>query len=83
MFRVNNKDTKTKPIGVVTVSFDVNQNVNIFTQLTESKIEIKPRKKKIYCLLWTDFTTCPNDFIVDFEQISDGWEAKGDIDDTN
>ena len=31
MFRVNNKDTKTKPIGVVTVSFDVNQNVNIFT----------------------------------------------------
>ena len=32
---------------------------------------------KIYCLLWTDFTTSPIVFIVDFEQLSAGWEAKG------
>ena len=34
-------------------------------------------KIKTYCLLWTDFTTSPNVFIVDFEQVSIGWEAKG------
>ena len=33
-------------------------------------------KVKIYCLLWTDFTMCPTVFIVDFEQVSSGWEAK-------
>ena len=32
---------------------------------------------KIYCLLWTDFTTCPTVFIVDFGQVSAAWEAKG------
>ena len=26
-------------------------------------------KIKIYCLFWADFTTCPNVFIVDFEQV--------------
>ena len=27
-------------------------------------------KIKIYCLVWTDFTTCPSVFIADFEQVS-------------
>ena len=40
MFRVNNKGTRTKPIEVIAVYFDINQNVNIFTELTESQIEI-------------------------------------------
>ena len=34
-------------------------------------------KIKIHCLLWSDFTTCPSVFIVDFEQVNAGWEAKG------
>ena len=48
-----------------------------FYRATESQIEIKSIKIKIYCLLSTDFTTCPSVFIVDFEQVSTGWEAKG------
>ena len=36
-----------------------------------------PILKNIYCLLWTDFTTCPTVFIVDFEQVSGDWEANG------
>ena len=32
-----------------------------------------------YCLLWTDFTTCPTVFTIDFEQVSIGREAKGGI----
>ena len=35
---------------------------------------------KNYCLLWTDFTPCPNAFIVDFEQVSAGWEDMCEID---
>ena len=34
-------------------------------------------KMKINCLLWTDFTTCTSVFIVEFGQVSAGWEAKG------
>lgn len=30
MFRVNNKDTRTKPIEAIVIYFDINQNVNIF-----------------------------------------------------
>ena len=30
----------------------------------------------MYYSLRTDFTNCPSVFIVDFEQISAGWEAK-------
>ena len=32
-----------------------------------------------YCLLWTDFTTCPSVFMVGFEQVSPSWEAKRGI----
>ena len=31
---------------------------------------------KINCLRWTDFTTCTSVFIVEFGQVSAGWEAK-------
>ena len=37
-------------------------------------------KNKIFFLLWTDFTTRPSVFIVDFEQVSAGCEAKGETD---
>ena len=30
----------------------------------------------MHCLLRTDFTTCSIVFVVDFEQVSAGWEAK-------
>ena len=37
-------------------------------------------KIKIYCSLWTDFTTCSCVFIADFEPVSAGSEAKSEND---
>ena len=75
MSKVNSKDTRTKPIDVVVVSFSVNQAANFFTE-----IEINYKQKKNYCLLCTDLTMCASVFIVDFEDVSADWESKEGID---
>ena len=46
-----------------------------FYRARESQIEIKI--SCLFCRILSDFTTCPSVFIVDFEQVNAGWEAKG------
>lgn len=70
MFRVNNKDTRTKPIEAIVIYFDINQNVNIFYRAYRKLNWNKSRiKNKIYYLLWTDFITRPNVFVIYLEQM--------------
>ena len=62
MFKVNNKDTKKTPVSI------------LYPPKTPEKVW-KTSFWCLYCSLWTYFTLCSSVSIVNFEQVSAGWES--------
>ena len=58
MFKVNNKDTRTKPIDIVAVFFGVNWNAKFFYRALESQIEMKYKQKIKFIVYFEQILQC-------------------------
>ena len=58
MFKVNNKDSRTKPTDIVAISFGFSKTAQIFYRASEGQIEMKYKQKIKFIVYFEQILQC-------------------------